>query len=108
MDIDTNNPVVFLPPDPAQVPEKGTGTYIPGGRNVMAHQYHHSKGYPPFPDRAQFIGTLKGSWHEMGKQFGARSGDAVRCVSDIWWTRQCTMWGKPARRHTRPKRQFKY
>ena len=58
MDIETNNPVVFLAPDPAQVPEKGIGTYIAGGRNVMAHQYKHSDGYPPFSDRAQFIGTL--------------------------------------------------
>jgi hypothetical protein len=60
----------------------------------MAHRYVHSKGYPLFPDRANFVGTLKGSWHDMGKQFGVRSGDAVRCVTDIWWRKQCKLWGK--------------
>ena len=93
MDRETNNQVVFLPPNPTQVPE-GIGTYIPGGRNVMAHRYTHSKGYPPFQDRAQFIGTLQGDWREMGRQFGARTGDSVRCVSDIWWVQQCRKWGK--------------
>ncbi len=84
----------FLPPEPDEVVERGIGTYTPGGRNVMVDHYVHSEGYPPFPDRARFIGTLEGGWFEMGRTFGARSGDAVRCVSDIWWKQQCTLWGK--------------
>lgn len=86
--------VGFLPPQPASVPHQFVGHYVPGGRNVVAHQYRHSDGYPPFPDRATFVGALRGSWYDMGRQFGERSGDTVRCVSDIWWKRQCEMWGK--------------
>jgi hypothetical protein len=70
------------------------GHYLPGGHNEMASGYTHSQGYPPFPDRANFIGVLAGDWHDMGIQFGVRSGDFVRCVSDIWWKEQCESWGK--------------
>jgi len=85
----------FFPPAPSPVPSlKGMGRYIPGGRNVQAHRYVHSKGYPPFPDRARFIGALTGSWYEIGVQFGQRSGDETRCVSDIWWKDECDMFGK--------------
>ena len=86
--------IAFLSPEPGTVPKDGVGTYVPGGRNVMADRYVHSEGYPPFPNRTRFIGTLTGDWYEMGLQFGSRSGDAVRCVSDIWWKTQCEMWGR--------------
>ena len=84
----------FRPPEPAQVPSEGTGSHIPGGRNVIADQYVHSDGYPPLPGRTRFIGTLAGDWREMGRQFGERSGDAARCVSDVWWKDQCDKWGR--------------
>lgn len=84
----------FLPPYPSKVPSGGIGHYIPGGRNVEAYRYVHSPGYPPFPDRGKFTGTLTGSWYNMGKQFGARSGDETRCVSDIWWKESCELFGK--------------
>lgn len=84
----------FLPPRPVHMPSGGIGHYIPGGRNIEAYGYVHSSGYPPFPDRAKFLGTLTGSWYEMGKKFGARSGDLARCVSDIWWKEQCDKYGR--------------
>lgn len=71
-----------------------TGQYIPGGRNIEAFRYDHAEGYPPFPDRAKFIGTLAGTWYRMGKQFGERAGESTRYVSDIWWQKECEMWGK--------------
>ena len=37
-----SNEIVFLSPEPAQIPSEGMGEYIPGGRNVMADQYIHS------------------------------------------------------------------
>ncbi len=86
--------VDFLSPEPAPVPPEGAGAYLPGGRNTAADRYMHSEGYPPFPDRAKFIGTLTGGWYAMGRQFGERSGDGARCVSDIWWREQCGLWGK--------------
>jgi hypothetical protein len=90
----TSQFVGFQAPDAAPVPREGIGNYSPGGRNVMVEKYTHSIGYPRFPDRAKFIGTLQGTWYEMGRQFGERSGDAVRCVSDIWWRQQCDQWGR--------------
>ena len=68
--------------------------YIPGGKNIEAYRYSHSDGYPPFSDRAKFIGTLSGSWYEMGRQFGERSGEMTLYVSDIWWEDTCRMWGR--------------
>jgi hypothetical protein len=85
----------FLPPDPDPVPfYEGMGKFVRGGRNVEAYKYIHSEGYPPFPDRVKFISTLTGSWHQMGVQYARRSGDATRCVSDIWWKAECVMFGK--------------
>ena len=70
------------------------GKYISGGRNVEAYKYIHTKESPIPPDKTQFIGTLKGSWHEMGKQYGERSVDFTRIVSDLWWKEECDSFGK--------------
>ncbi|MGD9576759.1 MAG: hypothetical protein AB7Y74_00755 [Syntrophorhabdus sp.] len=87
--------VLSLPPDPKPVPESlGIGTYISGGRNVEAYKYITSPGYPPFPDKAKFIGMLTGNWYQMGVKFAERSGDATRWVSDIWWKECCDKFGK--------------
>lgn len=67
--------------------------YRPGGKNVESFRYGHSDGYPPFPEKADFIGVLKGDWREMGRQFGAKSGEKIRYVSDIWWNDICEFWG---------------
>jgi hypothetical protein len=84
----------FLSQTPARESSNGIGAYISGGRNVEAYRYIHTKGFPPPPDRTQFIGTLKGSWYEMGKQYGERSGDSTRIVSDLWWREECDYFGK--------------
>lgn len=68
--------------------------YIPGGRNIEAYRYSHSEGYPPFPEKAEFIGTITGDWYEMGRQFGEDAGESTRYVSDIWWKAECEQWGK--------------
>jgi hypothetical protein len=78
-----------------QTSSPGDGEYIPGGRNIEAYQYEHDEHYPPFPDKANFIGTLSGDWYQMGKQFGKRAGEATMYVSDTWWKAECELWGKP-------------
>jgi len=89
------NTALPLPPDPKPVPKNlGIGKYISGGRNVEAHKYITSPGYPPFPDKAKFIGKLNGNWYKMGIKFAERSGDATRWVSDIWWKECCDKFGK--------------
>jgi len=76
----------------ASVEDKGE--YIPGGRNIEAFKYAHSEGYPPYPDKAPFIGTLSGDWYQMGNQFGAAAAESTQYVSDIWWKAECELWGK--------------
>ncbi len=70
------------------------GEYLAGGKNVEAYRYGHSDGYPPFPEKAKFIGLLEGDWRAMGREFGKRAGEETRYVSDIWWNDMCGMWGK--------------
>lgn len=84
----------FLSPEPDTVPGNFPGEYIPGGRNVEAYRYVISPGYPPFPDRAKWIGMLTGSWLKIGESLGARAGDKVRVTSDIWWRNICSCKGK--------------
>ncbi|HHU75719.1 MAG TPA: hypothetical protein GXZ24_02300 [Firmicutes bacterium] len=89
------SPLAAAPSAAGQISANGEiGTYISGGRNVMADKYIHSEGYPPFADKASFIGTLSGDWYSMGKQYGGKSGENVRIVSDLWWKEQCDAWGK--------------
>ncbi len=70
------------------------GKYLSRGRNIEAFTYAHSDGYPPFPNKAHYIGTLSGDWYQMGMQFGEGSGESTRYVSDIWWKAECELWGK--------------
>lgn len=86
----TSESVSFLPPDPGAIPRDIVGAFLPGGRNVEAHRYVITEGYPPFPDRAKFVGVLSGTWSEMGRSLGERAGDKVRCTSDIWWGKSAT------------------
>lgn len=73
---------------------QNAGTYQAGGRNIEAYTYQHEEGFPPFPDRAAFLGELRGTWLEMGRQFGERSAESTRYVSDIWWKYLCETFGK--------------
>ena len=84
---------VLLQP-PASVSSNNIGVYVSGGRNVEAYKYFHANASQPLPDKTKFIGTLKGSWYEMGKQYGKRSGDYARTVSDLWWKQECDYYGK--------------
>ncbi len=46
--------------------------YHPGGFNEAAKDYYRPEGFPRYPKRVKFIGLLKGSWYEMGVQYGKR------------------------------------
>jgi len=53
--------------------------------NEAANNYVVFPGFPPIENRVRFIGPLKGSWYEMGLQYGAQAGDLIRWVFDGWW-----------------------
>ena len=44
--------------------------YIPGGRCPVADLIQVPKGFPKCPDRATWLGVFKGSWYDIGKQWG--------------------------------------
>jgi hypothetical protein len=72
---------------------KDAGVYIPGGRNVEAARYANTPGYPAFSDKAKWLGTLSGTWKEMGYQLGQSSKDMISYTTDIWWEKMCKSKG---------------
>lgn len=52
---------------------------------IALDKYFIEKGYPPYSAKARDIGILKGSWYDMGKQYGERAGDLIRLVFDAWF-----------------------
>lgn len=71
---------------------EAVGTYRPGGRNVRAGQYD-TGGALPFRDKAVWIGPLSGSWFEMGRSLGAKTGEMILASSDYWWKTMCDFRG---------------
>jgi hypothetical protein len=69
--------------------EKEAGIYIPGGRSIESATYANTKGFPPFLDKTVWLGTLNGTWFEMGKQLGEASADMISYTTDIWWGKMC-------------------
>ncbi|HHV19576.1 MAG TPA: hypothetical protein GXZ27_12175 [Thermoanaerobacterales bacterium] len=76
--------------------EKEAGLYVSGGRNVEAAKYANTEGYPPFSDKAVWLGTLHGTWFEMGKRLGEASADMISYTTDIWWGKMCADKGTDA------------
>ena len=60
-------------PDEDYYREIGT---VPG-HNPRAKYYEVPEGFPPIDSRVRFIGNLRGTWTEMGNQYGERAGDLI-------------------------------
>jgi hypothetical protein len=56
-------------------PYKEIGAGI--GYNPRAKYYEVPEGFPQVDPRVRFIGNLRGTWKEMGIQYGERAGDLV-------------------------------
>jgi hypothetical protein len=65
------------------------GEYISGGRNVNSASYINTPGFPGFSDKAKWLGTVTGSWSNMGKALGEKSGEYIKSTVDIWWPKIC-------------------
>jgi hypothetical protein len=50
------------------------------GRNPRMKYYDVPDGFPKFDSRVRFIGDIRGTWSEMGRQYGERAGDLIRIV----------------------------
>lgn len=69
------------------------GEYISGGRNVNSANYINAPGFPPFPGKAKWLGTVTGSWKNMGETLGEKSGEYIKSTADIWWSKICQQKG---------------
>ena len=52
------------------------------GYGSRVRDYKVPEGFPKFEVRTRFIGNIRGTWHEMGLQYGKRAGDLIRYASD--------------------------
>ena len=56
------------------LPEHGYGGQVAS--------YPVPEGFPPFESTTRYIGNLRGSWYEMGVQYGNRASDLINNVVD--------------------------
>jgi len=59
--------------------------YRTGGACTQSQFYLNNPGWPPYQKRVQYIGVLKGSWYQMGVQYGERGGWRIRWGFDARW-----------------------
>src|ERR1035437_9499534 len=50
------------------------------GYNKNLSKYYVAPGYPAYTAHPRYLGKLKGSWHDIGVQYGQKAGDLVRLV----------------------------
>lgn len=73
-----------------QQPPRAKACYPPTpswwtGHNANLNQYYVAPGYPAYDAHPRYLGELKGSWHDIGMQYGARAGDLIRMVFEGWY-----------------------
>jgi hypothetical protein len=55
------------------------------GHNAHLADYYRDKGYPAYEPHPRYLGHLRGSWRQMGRQYGERAGDLIRIVYEGWY-----------------------
>ena len=75
----------------------GPGRYPPEwtGHNRRLGDYHVAEGYPAYEPHPRYLGELRGSWGEMGRQYGERAGDLIRMVYEGWYRELLPVQGSP-------------
>lgn len=66
---------------------------VTAGYGTRVQYYIVPDGYPPYESRTRFLGTLEGTWYEMGVQYGERAGDLICNASDFLWMRLSKKYG---------------
>ncbi len=86
-------------PPPGLAPRRfaGPGQYPPEwtGYNRRLGDYHVAEGYPSYEPHPRYLGELRGSWWEMGRQYGERAGDLIRMVYEGWYRELLPVQGSP-------------
>lgn len=55
------------------------------GHNTKLGDYFLAPGYPAYDPHPRYLGELRGSWQQMGRQYGERAGDLIRMVYEGWY-----------------------
>jgi len=54
------------------------------GYGTGISEYKVPDGFPKFEVRTRFIGNIRGTWYDMGLQYGKRAGDLICYVFNYW------------------------
>ncbi len=65
------------------------------GHNSRLAQYHRAEGYPAYDPHPRYLGELRGSWRQIGRQYGERAGDLIRLVYEGWYRELLPIQGSP-------------
>ncbi len=76
---------------------RGPGPYLPEwtGHNRRLADYYVAEGYPAYEPHPRYLGELRGSWEEIGRQYGERAGDLIRRVYEGWYRELLAVQGSP-------------
>lgn len=52
------------------------------------------EGFPEYETRTRFLGNLRGTWYEMGLQYGRRAADLIRYTTDYMLMETLEVYGR--------------
>ena len=65
------------------------------GHNARLADYYVAEGYPAYDPHPRYLGELRGSWAQIGRQYGERAGDLIRMVYEGWYRELLPIQGSP-------------
>lgn len=65
------------------------------GVNRKLGDYYRDPRYPAYEPHPRYLGELHGSWYQIGKQYGERTGDLIRTVYEGWYRELLRVQGSP-------------
>jgi hypothetical protein len=65
------------------------------GHNSRLSDYYRADGYPAYDPHPRYLGQLRGSWQQIGRQYGERAGDLIRMVYEGWYRELLPVQGRP-------------
>jgi len=65
------------------------------GHSSRLADYYRAEGYPAYDPHPRYLGQLRGSWRQIGTQYGERAGDLIRMVYEGWYRELLPIQGSP-------------
>jgi hypothetical protein len=88
-----SQPRAGLAPERPVGPERYPAEWT--GHNRRLGEYHVAEGYPSFAPHPRYLGELRGSWSQIGRQYGEQAGDLIRMVYEGWCRELLPIQGTP-------------